>query len=58
MKENKQSSLELDLNEFSKEELIKIILFGHKNNFTFNQVITHVFGEVCKLLECNEKEKI
>jgi hypothetical protein len=37
--ENGYSSLELDLEEFEKKDLINFILYANKHNCTFNEVI-------------------
>jgi peptide subunit release factor 1 (eRF1) len=37
--EEKTESIELNLEEMSKKDLINLILFAHKHDYTFNQAI-------------------
>jgi hypothetical protein len=37
--ENGYSSIELNLEEFEKKDLVNFILYAHKNNCTFNEAI-------------------
>lgn len=37
--EEKTETIELNLEEMSKKELINLILFAHKHDYTFNQAI-------------------
>lgn len=48
------ATLDIDLEEFSKETLIKLILFAHENDFTFNEAIVESLKSIIKTLE---KEK-
>lgn len=39
---NKTETVEIDLNEFSKEHLILLITHAHEKNLTFNELITQL----------------
>ena len=36
---NEITMMDLDLNEFDKETLIRFIIYSHTNNLTFNQAL-------------------
>ena len=39
-----ESTITLDLHEYGKNELINLIMYAHKNDFTFNQAIVDILG--------------
>jgi hypothetical protein len=43
--ENKTEKLDIDLEEFTKNELIRFIMYAHARNITFNEAI-------CDCLKC------
>ena len=51
------ASLELNLEEFTKEELIHLILHTHERDLTFNQAIERILKENLDRLE-REKEDV
>lgn len=50
-------TLEINLEEFSKEELIHLILDAHERDLTFNQAIERILKENLDRLE-REKEDV
>jgi hypothetical protein len=50
-------TLSINLEEFSKEELINLIILAHEKDFTFNQIIEHVLKTNLDRLE-REKEDV
>ena len=60
MNEQEFSDLEIDLDEFSKEELITLIRSAHNQNTTFNEFIVNALKKALfeheKLLEIQSKE--
>lgn len=42
MDENLESTIEIDLEIFQKEELIYLIKFGNDNNYTFSQTLEKI----------------
>jgi hypothetical protein len=50
------ASLELNLDEFTKEELIYLILHAHEKDLTFNQVIERILKENLDILERKEAD--
>jgi hypothetical protein len=49
--ENGYSSIELNFEKYEKQTLINLILFAHKNNYTFNQAVNELLKSV---IEKNE----
>ena len=52
MSEKELSELEINLDEFSKEELITLILSTHNQNITFNEFIVNALKKA--LFECEK----
>jgi hypothetical protein len=52
---NKTETLEIDLNEFSKEDLISLINSAHEKNLTFNELIVQLLSNF--LAEKNTDDK-
>lgn len=48
------STIDIDLNEFNKEQLIKIILFAHERDITFNKAIEEI---LIKFLDFSETDE-
>lgn len=46
-----ESTADIELSEYSKEELIKLILFAHERNITFNEAICQILKESLDKLE-------
>jgi hypothetical protein len=49
------ATLELNLEDFSKEELINLILLTHEKDVTFNQMIEHILKTNLDRLERENK---
>jgi len=49
-------TLEINLEEFSKEELINLILLAHERDLTFNQAIERILKENLDRLERKEED--
>ncbi len=49
-------TLEINLEEFSKEELINLILLAHERDLTFNQMIEHILKTNLDRLERKEED--
>ena len=47
-------TMEFDMNEMSKEELMNFIMFAHNNNYTINEAIVESLKSIIKTLETNE----
>lgn len=45
------ANIDIDLEEFSKDTLIKLIQFAHENDYTFNQAINISLEKIIKTLE-------
>lgn len=54
MEEKKFSEIEIDLESWSKTDLINFIIFAHNNNYTFNEAIVYALESV---VDRFEKEK-
>lgn len=50
------ASLELNLEDFSKEELIYLILHAHERDLTFNQAIERILKISLDLLERKKED--
>lgn len=48
------STIDIDLNELDKEQLIKIILFAHEKDITFNKAIEELLIKFLNFSETNE----
>jgi hypothetical protein len=42
MKKENTSTLEIDLEDFDKAQLIRIIMYAHENDITFNETIVKI----------------
>ena len=54
MEDEKYSEMEIDLEEWTKKDLINFIIFAHNNNYTFNEAIVHSLESI---IDSYEKEK-
>jgi hypothetical protein len=52
--ENGYSSIELDIEKYDKETLVNLILFAHKNNYTFNQAVNEFLKTVIEKHEIQD----
>ena len=43
--------MEIDLEEWSKKDLISFIIFAHNNNYTFNEAIVYALESVVDRFE-------
>jgi hypothetical protein len=43
-----ENTVDIDLDSFSKEELISLISFAHKENITFNEAIVKMLENLLK----------
>jgi hypothetical protein len=44
--EQKTETIELDLDSFSKEALLNLIQYAHKNDLTFNEAIVRLLTQI------------
>lgn len=51
MSKENLSELDIDLNDFDKEQLIKIISYAHERDLTFNETIVEL---LTKFIEYNK----
>lgn len=51
----KTETIEIDLNEFSKEELILLINMAHSKNMTFNECIVYIIKRALNEFETIER---
>ena len=51
----KTETIEIDLNEFSKEELILLINMAHSKNITFNECIVYIIKRALNEFETIER---
>ena len=51
MNEENISALDIDLNDFDKEQLIKIISYAHERDLTFNETVVEL---LTKFIEYNK----
>jgi len=51
------ATLDIDLEEFSKETLIKLIQFAHENDYTFNEAIVASLESIIKTLETKQNNE-
>lgn len=51
----KTESIEIDLNEFTKEELILLIEMAHSKNVTFNECIVYVIKKALNEFQTIER---
>ncbi len=51
------SSIDIDLNDFSKKELIDLISGMHEKDMTFNNYIVHVLKSSIDYIQNNESTK-
>jgi hypothetical protein len=51
MSKENLASLDIDLNDFDKEQLIKIISYAHERDLTFNQTVVEL---LTKFIEYNK----
>jgi hypothetical protein len=51
----KTETIEIDLNDFSKEELILLINMAHSKNMTFNECIVYIIKRALNEFETIER---
>ena len=51
----KNESIEINLNEFSKEELIVLIEMAHSKNLTFNECIVYIIKKALNEFQTIER---
>ena len=51
MSKENLSALDIDLNDFDKEQLIKIISYAHERDLTFNETVVEL---LTKFIEYNK----
>jgi hypothetical protein len=54
MSEELTSNIDIDLYEMSKDDLIALIMFAHKNDYTFNQAFVAALEGAVKQIESTE----
>ena len=55
MKTETTETIEIDLNDFSKEELILLINMAHSKNMTFNECIVYIIKRALNEFETIER---
>jgi hypothetical protein len=55
---NKTESLDINLNEFSKENLILLITSAHERNLTFNELIIQLLTDFLSTQDLQNKNQL
>ena len=55
---NKSETLEIDLNEYPKNLLIRLIIAAHESNSTFNDVIVKILTDYLPKLNSEDENQL
>ena len=55
---NKTENLEIDLSEFSKDLLIRFIIFAHENDLTFNESVVKILTDYLPKLNVEDENQL
>jgi hypothetical protein len=55
---NKTETLEIDLSEYPKDLLIRMILFAHENNLTFNEAVVKILTDYLPKLNTEDENQL
>lgn len=55
---NNTENLDIDLSEFSKDLLIRMILFSHENDLTFNESIVKLLKDNLPKLNVEDENQL
>lgn len=55
---NNTENLDIDLSEFPKDLLIRMILFAHENDLTFNELIVKILKDNLAKLNLEDENQL
>lgn len=55
---NNTEALEINLDEYPKNLLIRFIIFAHENNLTFNEALVKLLTDYLPKLEMEDKNQL